>query len=140
MIGNAADAALAATRPTGYLLGEGTSRYAYLINGVVYKVNISSRYADNEFEFSNINRLKGITHPLIRFPEVSMYDNVIAMEYISGDATGYCFLCEVGDPCDYEDCIPGTVASDINRLGIIDLAFGNVIKSDGLYYVIDCVS
>lgn len=141
MIGTAENASLAATRPSSHILSfDGTSREVYLIEGVVYKVPIGW-YRDNEAEHLNLTRLKGKDIPAgIAFPEASLHGDILAMEYIKGIPTGSCIDCEVGDPCQYGDCMPIDIAEAFRILGFIDLSFGNVIIKDGIYYLIDVVS
>lgn len=139
MIGNAADAALALTRPSDLILSlDGTAREVYLINGVVYKVAIGW-YRDNEQEYINITTMGDIP-AAICLPEVALYGDVIAMEYISGTPTGSCIDCDTGDLCQYGDCMPIDIAEMFHVLGFTDLTHGNVIIKDGLYYLIDAVS
>lgn len=133
-IGSERDARLAGM--DNFFLAEGCSRVCYLINGVVYKVNTFP--GQNRDEFENLNRLPNV--PGIGIPSVAMYGDVLAMEYIQGRETGLCWDCEMGDPCQYGDCMPVSVANVLNQYGISDLSHGNVIERDGMFYIIDAAT
>jgi hypothetical protein len=138
-IGNMTDAEHAAFHPSEYFLGSGISRVAFLINGVVYKVN-RTHFNDNLTEYENIMRVRDMATDTIRFPEVAMYGDIIAMEYVEGTESGACVDCECGLECQYGDCMPADVITYLKSLSFNDICYGNVIEDCGRYYLIDAVS
>ena len=139
MIGNAADAALAATLPAEYLLSdEGTSRIVFLINGVVYKVN-RDRFLDNEDEFNNANSLRELFLTFnVYIPDMTMWGDVLAMEYIEGELTGECGAMVLDLECDCPDmCIPAPTVAYLVQFGWRDTCYGNAMWVDGSLYLID---
>lgn len=139
MIGTTADAALAATRPAEYLLSDdGCSRDVYLINGVVYKVS-RGRFLDNEEEFHNGESLRDLFQTFnVYIPAMTMYGDVLAMEYISGELTGECGAAVLDIPCDCPDmCIPAPILANLTHFGWNDPAYGNAMWVDGSLYLID---
>lgn len=148
-IGNLADATLALTRPAADMIGEGWSRQAFLINGVVYKVDMEDGSPNNWDEIHNIRQMGPFMPANVRLPETSIFEftggeAVIAMEYIAGIPTGECGSSYF--PNEECTCPPGTCLSDeflhpIRRLGIHDIGYGNLILSnDNVVYLIDVVS
>jgi hypothetical protein len=144
-IGTAANAALAATCPREFYLAEGCTRQAYLIDGVVYKVPAPMFYGDenaNAVEFANAERMRGMMPAGFAIPEMTMYGDILAAEFIDGNVTGECMDEWLGIDC---TCAPGIcIASDlldpIAKMGITDVGLGNIIELDGIYYLIDVVS
>lgn len=141
MIGNETDARIALT--DDYLAPysvEGTARDIYLINGVIYKVEKAD--GANDAEWSHYQNMREIPlSPYIRIPEMSRYrindEIVIAAEFVNGVETGECFATWAGMTCDCpEPCLSPAIDSEIRRY-VEDLAWGNVIVSDGCYYLVD---
>lgn len=139
MIGNLADAR-AAYEDAADLLESGSSRHAYLIDNVVYKVEHSHEWQYNVAEYDNIKALSAIDTP-VKFPEVALYEVepeqfVIAMEYIDGKVVSRC-------SCDYfdEPHTPHCMTDDILEMVspyLDDSYGGNVIIDDyGDVYIID---
>lgn len=146
MIGNQNDARLALHAAevgdyTYLLSNEGTTRYAFLINGVVYKVEYSGDYwSANRSEYNNAARLRTTLPEGFSVPEVEMYGDVLAMEYVEGRPTGECIAAYVGEPCDCDsECMDPLVLDDLANLGWMDPAWGNAIVEweTGLTYLID---
>ena len=142
MIGNQTDADLAATsyfvNDFTYLLSdEGGSRMVYLINGVVYKVEMYHD-GDNTREYENAIRLQSIIEPPFLIPDVSLFSHedmtVIAMEYIEGFAKSRCY-CFGEEECT-AFCLPSEVADMASKF-INDVSGNNVIETDDAYYLID---
>ena len=139
MIGNYSDAALAAERPEEFYLGEGNSRAAFLINGVVYKVASHSFY--NESEITNGELLREYGLPAgCDIPDMTLFDNgVLAMEYINGTLMGDCIDAILGMPCATpESCISDHLSMLLTGINFWDQSYGNMIKAnDGTIYLID---
>lgn len=141
MVGNADDAALAkesyATGDKTYLLSDaGTSRMVYLINDVVYKIAYWSG-AENLWEFNN--REKYLSVPGVRVPDMTLYDDVLAMEYIDGDPSGECIGRYALGACDCEGTetdMPLALLDILSQLSW-DSTMGNAIVRDDIYYLID---
>jgi hypothetical protein len=144
MVGNATDAAFAvALYEAGdtdiaypYFLGAGCSRHVYLVNGVAYKVNTGG-FQDNEDEFHTANHIRGIMATFnVVVPEVSMFGDVLAMEYIDGELTGECW--SPVDPCDCPDkCLSDGLVANLTHFGWHDAAYGNAMWHEGTLYLID---
>ena len=143
-IGTAANAHLAATCPDEFYLNSGCTRAAYLIDGVVYKVPAAMFRADvgaNDIEFENGERLRKSLPAGFVIPEMTMYGEILAMEFIDGTLTGECWDEYLGLVCRCEPgtCIPSALLAPIAHLGITDIGHGNIIERDGVYYLIDIV-
>ena len=138
MIGNATDAALALTHPSELKIGEGSSRSAYLINGVVYKVQHEMSYADNEIEHGNMGAMIATGTQTFSVPLTDMHGNVLAMEYIDGQLTGFCMDCEDGNfhLC-VDSCVSQEVANELAMFNIIDLVYGNLVWLNDVPWIID---
>lgn len=141
MVGNSDDARLAAEHyaegNNDFLLStKGSSRQVYLINDVVYKVAYW-RGDDNIREFHNRNRYSHI--PGVRVPEMTLYDDVMAMEYIEGDPAGECVGLFAFDICDCEGTETDMPRGLLDSLAELqwDSNMGNAILRDGVYYLID---
>jgi hypothetical protein len=142
MIGNVDDARQALTDP--YLSpfsDEGCARVVYLIDNVIYKVDLAD--GGNDSEWANYQAFSGVEMPeFIAIPEMSRYEingeTVIAAEYIKGMPTGECWDRQLDFTCLHtsEPCLSDRMESEIRRF-IGDLAWGNVIVSDGRYYIVD---
>lgn len=138
------DAAAALDR-AGELIGSGSSRDARLINGVIYKtINGEGRYAytgANSDEWANYCRLMSLAmREDIRVARTMLYTvngaEVIAMEYVTGAYTGKCY-CTMSEECE-ESCLPDDIREYIEQhLGIGDLSYGNIVKTDSEYVLID---
>lgn len=121
---------------------DGTSRVVYLINNVVYKVNLGN-YIFNDLEYDNANRLRDILPAPIKIPNMTLYrvngENVLACDYIIGEPTGECYDRLSGRHCFCEgDCLPEEVEDILNLNNITDLSYGNVIVDIfGQYWIID---
>jgi hypothetical protein len=143
MTGNVTDAARALAGD-GIVIGEGSSRIAYLINGVVYKVDNGMDlipFAQDD-EWNNYMRYQSQTldDSLVRIPAMSRYDFgdqiVLSMEYIDGYPTGECY-CTNDEECG-QDCMSQDI-HDIctEEYEVWDLGYGNVIVKDGIHYIVD---
>lgn len=102
-------------------------RRVHLINGVIYKVD--KVIGGNNDEWWNYVRLRDTRLPEhIRIPKMHLYEVgkkfVIAAEYIDGDAL-----------TEYE--ISEELESQILDLGIGDICEGNILISEGIYYLVD---
>jgi hypothetical protein len=143
MVGNIEDATLALTRPSWAYMDEGSERVCYLINGVVYKVEINSRHTANAYEWDTYRHLCRQPVPRnIGIAQLNLFDvsghRVIAAEYVEGQPVSDCVAELIGIPCDCEGtCIPSDTARAIGRLGICDLSYGNVILRDNMYVIVD---
>lgn len=147
MIGNESDAALAYNE---WLIGdfehlwssEGSSRYVFLIDGVIYKVNITPQYDFNDREYANYCEWAGNLPENVRIPEMSLYrvadTTVIASEFIEGIDTGDCSDSFFGLPCTCDGvCMPKETVEILNDMGWVDDSWGNAIVRDGIYYLVD---
>lgn len=140
MIGNADDAALAQecyeTGDDTYLLSDmGTTRKVYLINDVVYKVGCAD--AENLWEYEARNRFSSV--PGIAIPDMTLYGEILAMEYIDGDPAGQCTGRWVDGACDCEGTetdMPIGMLETLSDLGW-DFTMGNAIVRDGVFYLVD---
>ena len=139
MIGNLDDAALACSRDLD-VYASGCDRYVYLINGVIYKVESVYGYdaKANTLEMSNYLSLLPLLPDNLRVPATTLYwvDNtpVIAQEFIEGQpvAECYCLDNEAHDnSCMTQDEI------EMIRPFLDDVGGLNVIRQDGIYYLID---
>jgi|SRR5690606_1543326 len=142
MIGTYADAALALSMhldndSSMLLSADGTTRMVYLIGGVVYKVGSDF---DNRNEFENItanadNLPEGVCFPKVDLFEVAGND-IIAMEYIEGQAMSECF-CEYYKEPHTNTCMPPWILDLVSNI-IDDTGGDNVILTDnGDIYIID---
>lgn len=151
MIGTQENAELAVKHfTTGkdfYLLEEGSTRVAYIIDGVVYKVN-DTRYHHNDCnaaEYNNYLKMLCNVTPEVRMPEMFLFSvsegvNVIAAEYIDGQPVSLCFDVELGLKCQTPKmCLTSVEADMLFRAGMNDLCGLNVIKRNGVMYMIDLV-
>lgn len=140
MIGNAATAAAVLDPYMSPFSDDGSARIVYLIDNVIYKVERARGYNDTEwarYSYIDPNTLP----PHIRVPKMHRHvvDGrvVIAAEYIDGIATGECIGRVIGVGCDCDDpCLSERVQDEIMQY-IEDVSWGNVIISDGVYYIID---
>lgn len=142
MIGNYEDAKLAATLPYKYVLStNGSTRGVYLINNVVYKVEYDSYPFYNPLEYDNANTMREELLTLgICVPKVELFaNNVLAMEYIAGEPTGECIPTFIGNECDCGEgqCFEDSIRDMLNSLDITDLAYGNLMWSNGQLWIID---
>lgn len=158
-VGNARSAAMALSRfhgegdcVKGYL-SEGSTRAAFLIGGVVYKVPVNNDYDDwaNKSEWTNYLRLsKRKTIPsFIRLPEYSRYKVngtvILASTFIRGKEVGVCYFHDpqieylsVVEPCPGEDeCIGTEMAQEFYKLDITDILLWNIIRKGDVLYPID---
>lgn len=145
MIGNETDAAIAAdlTMNVHYILSdEGSSREAYLINGVVYKRELHA--GTNLAEIMNYDRLstQHVLPEYIRLPEMELHyiddEVILAAEYVDGYPTGECFDRWAGTECSgNEKCLSARIQDEIESFGISDLCWGNVLVKDSVYYLVD---
>lgn len=143
MIGNMASALKALRMPEAFKTMTGSSRHAVLINNVIYKVDLYAYEGYNDLEYANYQRLciEGTPDP-IRIPEMTRYvigdEIVLACQYIKGKPVGECSAEYAGLPCDcYGPCLSSDFCKQIDRLGINDTSYGNVILRNGFYYLVD---
>lgn len=122
----------------GEYVGEGCSREVFRIGDVVYKVE-TARGA-NVSEYHNANELRGYTPENIIVPDMTLYPVagafVLAMPYIDGKSVGEC-MAELGLDCDHTDCLSDNMHSILENLNFDATSYGNVIYSEGVYYMID---
>lgn len=122
---------------------DGSSRIVYLIDGIIYKVNLDDSYDFNEREFNTAARLRDNLPDNVRIPEMSIYrfrnESVLACEYISGIRTGECFDKFVGMDCECpeKECLPDNLATSLRNAGWDDTCYGNAIWSDDILYLVD---
>lgn len=142
MIGNLSEATLAYEHALPILSNEGTGRTVYRVYDVVYKVD--KEQGSNAAELTNYNRLCSLPLPAhIGIPMVEAYDIgdeiVIAMEYIDGERIGECFAEQAGLDCDCDsEHLPAEIEGTLRSVGMGgDLHEGNIIYSNGIYYLID---
>lgn len=139
MVGNAADAALAMAHAisgdTTYLYSaDGSTREAYLINEVIYKVENGEVPGVNSNEVYRASLFSDV--PGARVPGMTLYGDVLACEFVTGKSVGECPV-EYGMLCDdHSECIPNGLADMLNVIGY-DTAYGNIILSDGIYWLVD---
>ena len=138
MIGNQTDAALAADRLATFRFSdEGSSREVYLINGVIYKIN-RNFYMDNQSEFLRASTVFNNLPEGYAIPEVALYGDVLAMEYIEGTLMGDCIDTVLGMECSTpNECIDANDSEILNLMGWDDQSYGNAIRRDGIIYLID---
>lgn len=141
MVGNAADARLALamyeSEDDSALIGEGATRKVYKIGNVAYKVN-DNMWDDlnsNVNEFESVNWYKDI--PGVRIPEMEMYGDVLAMEFISGELTGECEAEWLNLPCECPSAHVAVGLLDELRDAGYDTTWGNVIRNSEGYWLID---
>lgn len=144
MIGNSADAALAVAEyrqysPDYLLTDMGSTRMVYLINGIVYKVDIYDQ-SENESEYETITNMREHLPEGIHYPQVSLFHvlggSVIAMEYITGQQIAQCY-CMSNEPCG-PDCMTD---DEYNMLFDVlpDSCGYNVVRRGDGYWIIDAV-
>lgn len=145
MIGTKAAAARALARLLPVFSDHGSARIVYRAGNVIYKVERPSEVGSNTAEWNHYLSIDpAMLPPHIRMPEMSIYDfdgkTVIAAEFINGSQVGECFELEDNGSCDCpkDMCLSLNAAEDIRgSVDITDLAIGNVILSNGIYYVVD---
>lgn len=139
MIGNLADATAAFNREVPEY-DRGSSRKVYLIDGVIYKIDLVA-YC-NEDEWKNYRSLSRKKLPdYLAIPKMSRYvvhgQTVIASEFIDGIPLGECFDRWLGLPCEGSmECLPLAVENAVHEY-IDDAVYGNIIVSNGIYYLVD---
>lgn len=128
-VGNENDAMLA--RYEGEPIGAGYTRIVYLYNDVIYKVETDPGW--NRQEYNNINSI--ILPAPFAFPEATLYGEVIAMEYIDGQATGECYCYTT---CQCESTLTDEQCALVTALGLDDArSYGNTIVKNDVYYIVD---
>ena len=122
----------------GEHVGEGCSREVFRIRDVVYKVE--KRRGANVSEYHNANELRGYTPENIIVPDMTLYPVagtfVLAMPFIDGKSVGEC-MGEYGMDCDHSDCLDGNMYNILEGLNFDAISYGNVIYSEGVYYMVD---
>lgn len=121
---------------------DGCSRDAFLIRGVVYKIENGSDDSEdaNSHEWENYKRIRSLELPHnAAVPPTELYHvdgiPVIAMEYINGKSVGECY-CIPGD--DHSACISQDIIDELSKVtGITDFCYGNLILRDGTLYIVD---
>lgn len=142
MVGNAEDArealAMAEFGDDSALIGEGATRRVYKINGVVYKVNYGVFDGCDETNLNEYNSAKRFAHiPGVRIPEMEMYGDVLAMPFIDGELTGECASAWLNLPCEcWTDHLPAGLEQELMDAGY-DTNWGNIIRNDDGYWLID---
>jgi hypothetical protein len=123
---------------------DGSSRYVFLIDGIIYKVNVSNGYIwdANKDEYNNAQTLAGILPANVRIPEMSLYTvdgySVLAAELITGTITGECSAEWTGLGCeDGGVCLSDNLISELRDLGWDDSCWGNAIRSGNIIYLVD---
>ena len=115
---------------------DGTDRLVFLIDGIIYKVEINV-HGTNEAEYANYTKIKDVVSDPIRVPVTELYSidgtNVIAMQYIKGEALAACY-CREGE--EHFKCLPDDVLDLVSPF-IGDTGGMNVIANDKGYYIID---
>lgn len=120
---------------------DGTTRNVYLINGVVYKIEHFGMEGINAVEHDTMLNMRNSLPDNVSYPLTTLYSfngiEVLAMEYIKGQAIYQCVDDFTGEPCD--DCC--MTADEINLLiDILDDPSGfNTIRTNNGYYIIDAV-
>ena len=123
---------------------DGSTRMVYLINGVIYKVNLFQDDLENA-NFDEYVAAKMLVRKLpdnVRIPEMSIFDingnTVLAMEFVTGNPTGECSDRFFSTGCEDDGlCMPDRLIANLNKLGWTDSTWGNAIHSDGIYFLID---
>lgn len=146
MIGNATDAALALSDYESgmmdYLFADGSTRYVFLINGVLYKVNYRTAAGDydNIEEFETINAKRASLPAGVFYPETSLHrinDRfVIAQKIVTGQPVYRCVCDMVGDVCS-EYCMPEDVIELTDPFMQDQCGFNVIINDDGVH-IVDC--
>lgn len=150
MVGNAYDALTALNeyrdRSGMFHIGEGCSRSAYLINGVVYKIsNNCASGGENSEEYLRANIMRPNLPQGFAIPDMTLFtvedEEILACEYIDGILTGECSDAWLGLPCSCGGtCLSDqTMALIDNVIDFYDWSYGNVIDCEGVLYLIDCV-
>lgn len=144
MIGNREDAAAALEafqwQECGDVLSfEGSSRIVYLINGVVYKVEFGhDGEGCNRNEYGAMSAGNNLPENVF-YPAVSLYDiegtDVIAMEYIEGQAIASCW-CDIGAEPHLDSCMSPEEYALIGPY-LDDTGGMNVIRNDKGYWIVD---
>lgn len=142
MTGNAFDAALAlseyrANSRRYVFSADGSSRMVYLIDGVIYKVDIIA--GTNADEYDIMLNMRDSLPMGVFYPEVSLFTvsgvDVIAMEYIEGTAIYACVCADMGDKCD-SVCMTPQESVFLPPL-LNDPSGMNIIRNEHGYYIID---
>lgn len=135
-----------AFRTHEFYLANGGYRFAYLINGVVYKTTTFSRRWANERELRIYDELDTTGYPdWLKIPLMTGYSVgdqiVIAAEFVPGKRLMFCDNCDDCMPCDSDgNCMSEEQASMILRLGFLPekFCYGNTIQHvDGTLYIVD---
>lgn len=144
MTGNATDAARALMlhdcRSWAHAFSrDGSTRTVFLINGVIYKVEDYGYAGVNASEYDVMLNMRTALPAGVFFPEVSLFTigdvDVIAMDYIRGQAIYQCVCDFTGDICD--PCCMTDSERDI-LVPIMDDPSGfNAIRTDSGVYIID---
>lgn len=151
MIGTYEDAALALSEAnngfTDHLFSDfGSTRYVYLINGVIYKVNrfeYDVQFGNaNQSEYENAHFLSDMLPDICALPKMHLFEidghAVLASEFIDGMQTGECSSAWTGLECEDDGaCMSINLLEHLESLGWSDPAWGNAIVSNGKYYLID---
>lgn len=140
MVGNYADAHVAASRPGECFVGSGSFRESYLINGVIYKIVYEGDgYLVNLDEWDNYENMCEAVEDNIAIPETSLWPvgpmPVIAMQYVKGTLMGECY-CTPDEECQ-DWCLPEEILDRLYDYGYTDPSYGNVIYDGRTYWVVD---
>lgn len=138
MIGNETDAH-DALHGRGREIGEGCSRRAVMINGIVYKIPLMGGSRANVIEFERANAMRGTTPDNVVIPDMYLYANgVLAMPFIEGTPTGECIGDYLGTGCDCDSpCLSFKMHCIISAIHDDSLSWGNTIFNEGIYYLVD---
>lgn len=138
MTGTEENARLALARALPVLSYQGSTRIVYLCDNVVYKVETNLEDDGiNAYEYDRMTTI--VPNEGVFFPDVSLYTfdgtDVIAMEYIEGQAMAECYCIEGVEECT-ETCMPDYVWQLVN--GTLDDTGGyNTIVNERGIYIID---
>ena len=147
-IGCLAHAALA-LEGDAFFIGEGLSRAAFVIDDVVYKVELRAGSGENLVEHQNLEKWgREKAHLPIGFPKTTIWavpnsdgglEHVIAMPFVSGENAGICSTCyEHSENCGR--CIGIGLFLILSEEGIYDTCEENIIRDvEGNFWLIDGV-
>lgn len=140
MTGNSADAKQAlrdflSGEDSRVLSFDGSTRVVYLIDGIVYKIEIEEFDSPNETEIKNIRET--VLPDGVFYPSTDIYyfgnTSVIAMDYIEGTAVAECF-CVEPEVCD-DSCMPNDVWEKVNGILGDTGGFNVILNNEGIWII-----